>query len=201
MARQPPDDLVELGCITTPHGVKGWVRVRSYSAAAVVLCDAASWWLKAPALAIGQGEWPRLSAVRVLACRPHGAGFIANLDGVRDRSRAESLRGFRICVSRAAFPATGADEYYWVDLIGCELWGVRDGAPVLIGNVTEVIDNGAHALLRVARSTGRDAEEHRSPTRSTTVDVPDALVPFVGAHVQRVDLAARRIDSNWPVDF
>src|SRR3546814_16759838 len=99
-----------------------------------------------------------------LDCRPQGSAIVASLDMVADRSGAELLKGHTVWASRAAFPPCDPDEYYWVDLIGCQLWGERDHAPAIIGKVVDVVDNGAHALLPVAhaaRAIGRAAGRER----------------------------------------
>jgi 16S rRNA processing protein RimM len=99
---------------------------------------------------------------------------------VPDRDAAEALRGARIFVARASFPTAGEDEYYWVDLLGCAVAN-REG--VAFGTVAELIDTGAHSVLRVV-----EGENER-------------LIPFVGAYVDTVDLAARRIVVDWGLDF
>ncbi|HEU0230426.1 MAG TPA: ribosome maturation factor RimM [Burkholderiaceae bacterium] len=194
-----PDDLVELGRVVSAYGVKGWVKIQPYSADAGVLLNAASWWLKAPGSLARPGALSHPSSVVVLACRPQGASVVANLQGVDDRTQAESLKGCGVWVPRAVFPSSDPDEYYWVDLIGCRLWGERDSVPELLGNVVEVLDNGAHAVLRVARMRpGPDGEP--AALEDSRGRALETLVPFVAAHVHHVDLAARRIDSDWPVD-
>ena len=82
---------------------------------------------------------------------------------------------------------TGADEFYWADLIGLEVVN-RDG--VVLGEVVGLIDTGPHSVLRVAPAgagEGAAAEER--------------LIPFVSAYVDTVDLAARRIVVDWGLDF
>jgi 16S rRNA processing protein RimM len=194
-----PDDLIELGRIAAAYGVKGWVKVQPYSAHAEVLLNTASWWLKAPVPLAGAGALSHPAPVEVLACRLHGASLAASLKGVADRSQAESLKGYGVWVSRAVFPSSEPDEYYWVDLIGCRLWGLRDNAPEPIGCVTDVVDNGAHAILRVARAAPEAVDGAAPAAGRARVD--EVLVPFVAAHIRHVDLTARRIDSDWPVDF
>ena len=60
----------------------------------------------------------------------------------------------------------------------------REG--VVLGAVAEVIDNGAHPILRVRPADGAPGER---------------LIPWVPAFVDAVDVAARRIDVDWPADF
>jgi len=186
-----PDEQVELGRVVSAYGVKGWVKIQPYSVQADVLLKADVWRLEAPVSRQSAGALSRGSSMKVLAARRQGSTIVASLDAVTDRTQAELLKGCTVWVSRALFPPTEPDEYYWVDLIGCELWGERDGAPELIGKVVDVLDNGAHALLRVARVSARD--DGGRPI--------EILVPFVSAHVHGVDLANKRLTSNWPVEF
>ena len=100
---------------------------------------------------------------------------------------------------RGSFPAPEEDEYYWVDLIGCSLYTTADGEAALIGVVDEVFDNGAHAVLKVLRQqAGANGPEFVLTSKGKPAEM---LVPFVRAHIHAVDLAARRIDSDWPADL
>lgn len=197
-----PDDLVEVGRVATAHGVRGWLKVQPYSPQAEALLNAPVWWLKAPDSVPEAGALSRPRGLTVRACRRQAGQFLAvQLDGVADRNAAEALRGYTVWVPRAAFPAVQDDEYYWVDLIACDFYGQSDsGEPVLLGRVDQVLDNGAHAVLQVTCGGPDDAGafQARTDARGRPVQM---LVPFVAAHIQRVDLAGRRIDSDWPADF
>ncbi len=195
-----PDDLVELGRIVSAYGVKGWVKLQPHSARAEVLLKAKKWWLQAPVPPGASGALSRPFATGVIAARPHGATVVAQLDAVPDRDRAEALKGHTVWVPRAQFPAADDDEYYWVDLIDCQLWGDQGGEPALIGKVVEVIDNGAHAILRVARAS-LDAQGEMTLLLNDKGRTVDVLVPFVNAHVHTVDIANKRLESNWPVEL
>lgn len=197
-----PDDLVELGRVSGAYGVKGWVKVQPHSAQADTLRRAKTWWLArlAPETARGVvASVPR--AVRVLQARPQGTTLVAQLDGIDDRDQAEALRGQVVQVPRSEFPATSNDEYYWVDLIGCAFYSDADGEPVRVGLVEEVMDNGAHAILRVVLQDISAGAQDPVPRLDPKGRPLEMLVPFVGAHIHSVDLAARRIDSNWPTEF
>jgi 16S rRNA processing protein RimM len=206
-----PDDLIELGRIISAYGIKGWVKVQPHSAQAEVLRAAPVWWLCSPAPPAHLGAkavsraptspsaaWnPMMQPYAVKQVRPQGATVVADLEGVGDRDIAESMRGYTVHVSRKDFPLAHGDEYYWVDLVGCRVYSDS----VLIGEVVEVIDNGAHALLRVLRLSIAGAQSEPTPVLDEKGRQLDVLVPFVAAHVQHVDIVARRIDTDWPLDF
>jgi 16S rRNA processing protein RimM len=197
----PPDDLVEVGRVAAAHGVRGWLKIQPYSPQADALLGAPVWWLKAPDPVAGSGALPRPRGLRIRACRRQAGQFLAaQADGIADRDTAESLRGYTVWVPRAAFPSAGDDEYYWIDLIGCDFHGMGDDGPRLLGRVDQVLDNGAHAVLQVALGAP-DAEGVFQPLSDARGRPRHVLVPFVAAHVQDVDLQARRIDSDWPADF
>jgi 16S rRNA processing protein RimM len=127
---------------------------------------------------------------------------VADLEHVGDRDLAESMRGYTVHVSRQFFPKAQADEFYWVDLVDCYVFS----AAQLVGVVLEVVDNGAHAILRVQRMTlAGDQTPSIEHMPQVTLDAKgrpeEILVPFVAAHVQHVDIVARRIETDWPLDL
>lgn len=196
-----PADLVELGRITAAYGIKGWVKVQPHSAQSEVLRSAKAWWLARPVSPLEADKAAAPIAYPVVQARAQGATIVAQLQGVADRDQAEAMRGYVVMASRSAFPAPNEGEYYWVDLIGCDLYTTDQSAePRPLGRVVEVLDNGAHAILRVQRSVA-DAAGKSEPVLDAKGRPQELLVPFVQAHIQSVDLAARRIDSDWPADY
>jgi len=205
-AQQAPNDLIELGRIVSAYGVRGWVKVQPHSAQGLVLRAAPVWWLAPPSspTAFGSGDSvaTKLRPHSVKQVRPQGSTVVADLEHVGDRDLAESMRGYTVHVSRQYFPKAQADEFYWVDLVACFVFSEGQ----LVGIVEEVVDNGAHAILRVQRMT---LEGDQTPTADNVPQpVLDAkgrpqeiLVPFVAAHVQHVDIASRRIETDWPLDL
>ncbi|MCB5362931.1 ribosome maturation factor RimM [Pusillimonas sp. CC-YST705] len=192
-----PDDLVELGRIVSAFGVRGWVKLKPHSTQPDVLLRTRRWWLAPPVAPAASARPASWQALEVLSSRIHSDHVIAQFRGIDERDASEALKGYSVWVSRAQFPAADQEEYYWVDLIGCELYGQQDGQPELMGVVREVSDNGAHAVLHVEQVVSSEAlGEGVKPSKPKLT-----LVPFVQAHVRSVDLAARRIDTDWPADF
>jgi 16S rRNA processing protein RimM len=111
------------------------------------------------------------------------------------------MKGMAVCAPRSAFPAPDEDEYYWIDLIGCTVFGDDNGEPALLGVVGEVVDNSAHAVLKVLRQHQPAQGQDPQPLLDAKGRPVEILVPFVQAHIRAVDLGARRIDSDWPLDF
>lgn len=196
-----PEDLVELGRIVSAYGVRGWLKVQPHAANGQVLLNAKTWWVKAPAPLKGAGVLSSAQAVKVSASRMHSGTVVAQLASVPDREAAEALKGYTVSVPRSAFPAPDNDEYYWVDLVGCRLFGEDDDhLSVLIGQVVGVIDNGAHAVLQVNRATQVTDGPLQFLQDEKGRDI-QVLVPFVSAHVHTVDLPNKTLHSNWPFDL
>lgn len=193
--------MVELGRVVSAYGVQGWVKIQPFSPQADVLRNAKQWWLARPVLSEGQGVSSSAVAVSVRRVRSQGSDLVAQIADVNDRDQAEALKGHVISVSRSLFPKAEEDEVYWIDLIGCALFGVdAQGESILIGTVSEVLDNGAHGVLKVGLQR-QDASGEWVVVTDAKGRPVDTLVPYVAAHIQAVDLVARRITSDWPADF
>lgn len=198
---EAPHDLIELGRIVSAYGVRGWIKIQPHSAQAEVLLQCKDWWIKAPAPRTGgAGAFAPVRKASVRSARPHSSTVVAQLDSIPDRTAAEALKGHTIWVSRSQFPAENDDEFYWADLIGCRLYGQADKGPALLGQVVDVSDNGAHAVLHVARGRLDDQDQmvFDQDQKGRNIEV---LVPFVRAHVHTVDIQGKRLDSDWPLDF
>ena len=131
-----PQDRVLLGVVAAPHGVRGLVRIKSFTedpmavAAYGPLSDES-----------GKKEY----RVEVLSAA-RGA-VLARIEGVADRTAAEALRGLRLFVERQRLPHTGEREWYEADLIGLEAVGT-DGRNW--GKVTAFHDFGAGSVMEVS---------------------------------------------------
>jgi 16S rRNA processing protein RimM len=131
-----PDDLVLVGYVSGAYGINGWVRIHPYSSDADALLSAKTWWL----------DKPELQDVEMLQSKVHGGDVVAQLMGVSSRNGAEALKGAAVQVRRSHFPALSDDEFYWVDLIGLDVENLRGEH---LGAVTDLLDYGAHPILRV----------------------------------------------------
>ncbi|HEV2301995.1 MAG TPA: ribosome maturation factor RimM [Stellaceae bacterium] len=129
-----------LGVVTAPHGVKGAVRIKSFTAD--------------PADIVRYGPLEDEGGERRYALTVVGEGkgvLLARLSGVDDRNRAEALRGLRLYLPREKLPQPAADEYYHADLIGLAAV-LGDGTS--LGRVRAVHDFGAGDTLEIARGEG-----------------------------------------------
>jgi 16S rRNA processing protein RimM len=158
-----------LGVVGAPHGVRGAVRVRTFTDEPAAIASYG-------ALEDEAGE--RHFTLQIVGNAKGDGIVIAKLSGVADRDRAETLRGLRLYLPRAALPPTGEDEFYHADLVGLAAM-LEDGSR--LGTVIAVHDFGAGDVLEIARDRGQPV-----------------VVPFTRAVVPVVDLAAGRVVLDPP---
>ena len=171
------DPMIVMGQVLVPYGVHGWIKIRPFTAVPDTLLEYRGWWLKPP----GSEAWREVQRVDG---RVHSDTVLAQLAGVDTREAALVLRGAEIGVRRGDLPKAEGGEIYRFDLVGLEVFN-REG--VALGEVFAVQDFVAQPILRVvARHEAREAVR---------------LIPFVPAYVDRVDLAARRIEVDWQPDY
>lgn len=185
-----PADAVELGRIQDAWGIKGWVRILPYSADSEALFASPHWFLQPPEgrFARGFSAFAGAVSVGVAEIKHHADGVVARIEGVDDRTLAESLKGVRISLPRSAFPETPEGEYYWVDLIGLKVVN-REG--LNLGVVRDLMPTGPSSVLVLAFETEQDGEIREA----------ERLIPFVSAYIDDVDRAARRIVADWQPDY
>src|SRR5690606_41714142 len=97
-------------------------------------------------------------------------------------------------------PPWDVDEVARVNHNGCTQYGEHEGNRVLLGVGDGVMDNGAHAVLRVKRQQ-LDPQGQVQPLLDSKGRPLETLVPFVAAHVHTVDLENRRLESDWPAEY
>jgi 16S rRNA processing protein RimM len=135
-----PGDRILLARIGAPHGVKGAVRIRTFTDDPVTIGDYGPLFAK-------DGRSFTLAEIR-----PDKAGVVARLEGVADRNAAEALKGVELYVDRSVLPPPEEDEFYYSDLIG--LAAERsDGSP--LGTVKSVQDYGAGEFLELEPPDGK----------------------------------------------
>jgi 16S rRNA processing protein RimM len=162
---------VEVGRLGAAHGVRGWLRVQSFTDPPQRLFEWRRWFLKA--------ERGVEREVKVLESRPHGDGWVARLEGVVERDGASRLTGQMVLVERDKLPPAEGREHYRDDLVGFEAKNL-EGA--LLGTVDHFVDTPGNAVMVI-----KGAREH--------------WVPVTTQHLRKVDKAARSLIVDWPEDF
>lgn len=128
------DDLICVGNITGPHGVKGWVKVFSNTSPRENILNYSPWRIVA-------GEQVQIVTV---SGRLQGKNVVAQIDGVEQREQAVELVGSKIYISAEQLPQLDDGEYYWSDLIGLEVESL-DAEP--LGAVETMLETGANDVM------------------------------------------------------
>jgi 16S rRNA processing protein RimM len=129
------DRKVCIGVIAGPHGVKGLVRLKSFTAD--------------PKDVSAYGPLTDAAGLRRFSVEVTGTArnvLIARIDGVRDRNAAEALRGVELYVDRDALPEAEEDEFYHADLVGLP---VRKADGSAFGTVLALYDFGAGDMIEI----------------------------------------------------
>ena len=163
--------LVVLGRIAGLFGLRGELKVKSFTEPPEGICKYTPWLLK-------RGD--AVTELQVATGRRHGnAGVVVTLESVADRDGAQALIGAEVAVRRAQLPPPEAGRHYWIDLEGLK---VVTEAGVVLGEVSHLFETGANDVIVVRGERER-------------------LLPYVPQVVKDVDLAARLMRVDWDPEF
>lgn len=164
-----PEPVV-LGRISGFFGVRGWVKVYSYTEPRDAVLNYKSWLLSS------NGDW---RTAEVVEGKRHGKTVIAHIEGIDDRDQAAALIGCDIGVPRSELPETDEGQYYWSDLEGLQVV-TKNGTE--LGKVKYLLETGANDVMVI------NGEQERL--------VPFVIDDVV----LDVDLAAGVITVDWDWD-
>lgn len=136
------NELIPIGKIVGTHGIKGLVKVYSYSGNIQSLQSAETVFLKGK-----DGSHTEYSVRSVSA---HAGGFIVGLGSFSDINQVLFMVGSEICLMRSQFPAPDEDEYYWRDLIGL---AVHTDDGVELGTLVDIFETGSNDIYVVRGSS------------------------------------------------
>lgn len=169
------NSLMKIAQLKKPYGIKGWLWVFSETDNREDIFAMQPWWMKT-----ATGMQP----LTVKAWRQQGTGIVAQFEQVPDRNVAETMNGVTVWVEDV-LPETAADEYYWSDLVGLKVINEQDE---YLGDITEMFETGAHAIMRVA-------------VTSDSLDKEERLIPWHKQTVVQVDIASKMVLVAWPSDY
>lgn len=145
---------VIVGRVTGLFGVRGWIKVYSYTRPPEALFGYGSWQLEV------RGQWHEREVVER---RRQGRGLVARLAGCEDRDAAVALVGAAIAIDAGQLPARAPGEYYWAELEGLRVVNLEDQE---LGRVSHLFETGANDVLVVRGERerlipfGRDVVRH-----------------------------------------
>lgn len=171
-----------MGKVTSVYGVKGWVKVFSYTQPKENICQYNNWQLQDSA---GVSR-----SVKVLECKPHGNGLVALFEGSKDRDLAKNFCGMLVAVPSSELPSLPVGEYYWSQLQGLLVYSLSaESERVLLGKVSHLMETGSNDVLVVKKC-------------KDSLDGNERLIPYLPEQVVKlVDLHKGVIEVDWDPDF
>jgi len=162
---------IVLGRVTGPFGVRGWVKVASYTEPRAQILEYPRW------RAEGQGGASR--ELRHAEGRAHGKGLVVRLEGIEDRDAAIALGKPELWVERTELPALRRGEHYQADLVGFEVVNLQGEH---LGRVDHFLDLPANPVM-------------------VTVGERERWLPAGPGQLLQVNTAERRITVDWDAEF
>jgi len=168
-----------VGRISAVFGVRGWVKVVSFTQDPQKIFDYQPWLVD---------KDMGLQSIEVDEWKSHGDGLLAHIKGIDDRDIARAWCQKDIRVEVASLPELDNSEFYWHQLEGLAVYSHFDDSVQRLGTVTSLLETGANDVLVVQG----DAE---------SMDCEERLIPYSQQYVLSVDIKQQRIDVAWDPDF
>lgn len=166
------EQYIVVGKISGVFGIKGWVKVYSFTEPRENILNYSPWLLR---------KGNVLKSVEVLEGNLQGKAVVAFLASITDRDKAASLGGYEIVIDSALLPEPEEGEYYWRDLIGLN---VETEQGVALGVVEYLLETGANDVLVV-----KEGDKER-------------LIPFLqGQFVKSINLESGMMIVDWDSEF
>lgn len=173
---QHPQETV-IGRITSVFGVKGWLKVYSYTDPKDGVLNYRHWTL------VQDGK---RFAAELETGRRQGQGIVVKLKGLEDRERAQTYGGAEIRVPIAELPELPKGEFYWYQLEKLSVFTVEGER---LGKVHHLMETGSNDVLVVRAD-------------DASIDQRERLIPYLPDQVVReVDLATRQLVVDWDPEF
>lgn len=164
-------EFITLGSINGVYGVKGWVKVYSFTSPIENILNYKTWQLC---------KKNQNKTVRLESGKKHGKGIIAKLEGYDDRDEVAVLLKSEIKVARNLLPELPEGEYYWSDLQGLHVTNMDN---VDFGKVDHLFETGANDVMVV-----KGDQERLIPF-------------IQGMYIKDIDLGQKTMKVDWPEDF
>ncbi len=166
-----PETHLIVGKLVGIYGIKGWIKVISYTDPLENILSYKPWLLN------DKGHWREIV---LLQGKRHGKGLIVQLAGYETPETARLLLGMEIAINRSQLPTLPPGEYYWMDLEGMT---VINQANITLGQVTEVLATGANDVLVI-----QGEKRHLVPFLKDQT-------------ILAVDMENKLISVEWDADF
>ena len=188
-------DCILLGKLVGTWGVKGWLKVFSYTRPRNNIGQYNRWLLVAPSPKTsskknhsqkqdGTSRAVSATSIAIKKCKEQGQNIVAHIDGVDYRDQAENLFGLEVYIEKSQLKPLQEGEFYWSDMLNCDVTNLQGES---LGKVSSMMETGANDVLVVHQEKNNETIEH--------------LIPYSDEIVLSVDVAAAAISVDWGIDF
>lgn len=168
---QDEASLTVIGKIVGVYGIKGWIKILSFTRPKENILKYGPWLVKQ------NNDWLEM---QLLEGKRQGKGLIASFAGIIDRDEAMTLVGSELAIERDQLPVPKEGEFYWHDLINMQVINKQNE---ILGVITELLETGANDVLVVKA----DKQRH--------------LIPYVqDVYIKDVDIEQGVIQVDWQSD-
>ncbi|WP_159819048.1 ribosome maturation factor RimM [Colwellia sp. 20A7] len=169
---------ITLGKVGAVYGIKGWLRIHSFTDESDAILDYFPWSLK-----LGNNT----RTVDVTDWRKHNKGLVVKVAGIDDRDDAQALVGSDILINESSLPELSKGDYYWRDLIGMAVVTTQGYD---LGVVSDMLETGANDVL-VVKANLNDGFSKK-----------ERLIPYLLEQVvESVSIENKQICVDWDPGF
>ncbi len=174
---EPNNAAVVLGRPGRVHGIKGWLKLISFTTPIENILDYSRFWVSIEG---------RKQEIEIDDFRRQGKALLVHFKGYDDPETAKQLTGIELSIASEALPKLENGEFYWHQLEGLRVVNQREQ---LFGRVSHLLETGANDVLVVAAT-----EE--------SIDDRERLIPYLPDSVlTSIDLESEIIVVNWEADY
>lgn len=178
-AKEQQSDWLVLGKLTSAYGIKGWVKVYSYTEPMENIGTYSPIWAER------NGKREKIEFEQIKA---HGKGLIAKIKGCDSREQTPQYTGAMLVADKDQLAALESGEYYWSDLIGLTVINEQGDN---LGKVHHLMETGSNDVLIV-----------RGNQSSGSIDDKERLIPYLPEQVVlNIDIETQQMRVDWDSDF
>ncbi|TYK64761.1 ribosome maturation factor RimM [Colwellia echini] len=172
------EEQIILGKVGAVYGIKGWLKIHSFTDETDAILDYFPWSLK-----LGNNT----QTVEITDWRKHNKVLIVKVAGIDDRDDAQAFVGSDILTNVTSLPKLSQDDYYWRDLIGMS---VVTNTGYDLGVVADMMETGANDVL-VVKANLNDGFGKK-----------ERLIPYLFEQVvESVSIENKQICVDWDPGF
>jgi 16S rRNA processing protein RimM len=163
--------MVVMARVAAPFGIKGWLKLQTFTEYADSLEEFETWFLSTP------NGWEE---IEVEDFAVNAKAVVAKLKGIDDRTAAELWAKREIAVPREWLDDEDDGTYYWIDLIGAD---VVNQLGERLGKIETLMETGANDVLVVKSGS------------------TETLIPFIEQYLINVDREKKLVTVNWDTSW